>query len=80
MAYLPEEGQKQKENDISSLIEALIYKTIDEVCKEYVEAEKVSEARVYWRSLFFEAIIGAIIPPSLCPISPILLLFISFLV
>ena len=48
--------QKQYENDVSSLIEALIYKNVDDVWKEYVEAEKVIEARIYWRSVFFETL------------------------
>jgi len=46
----------QKESDIASLIEALVYKRVDEVWKEYVEEEKEVYARVYWRELFFEAI------------------------
>ena len=46
----------QIDTDISVIIQAIMYRNIDIVWKEFVEAENIAEVRIYWRDIFFEAL------------------------
>jgi len=46
----------QIDTDISVIIHAIVYRSIDSVWKEFVETENIAEARIYWRNVFFDAL------------------------
>lgn len=50
--------KSQVQHDFKILLEAMAHQNLDKIWNEFVEKEKYFTERIYWRNLFFQAIIS----------------------